>query len=632
LEERNDDAILEKRRQPGQGSPLMCGVVAIMSYAAHAPRVDEAQLLRIRDRMVKRGPDAAGCWISEDKRVGLGHRRLAIIDLSPRGVQPMAIEETGTRITFNGEIYNYRELRSTLEQFGRVFRTDSDTEVLLHAYEQYGADMVRHLRGMYAFAIWDSRRNGLFLARDPFGIKPLYYYDDGRQIVVASQVKALLASGNVPARTSASGKVSFLLWGFIMEPHTLYQDIWSVPAGSTVWVDAAGVGSPAKFWDAAGIFQEAEGRRAALTAAEARPEAMAERLRGALLDSVRAHMVADVPVGVFLSAGLDSGTLVALASEDGVNDLRTLTMGFDELRGMPDDEVRYAEEVAAAYQTKHQSCWVSAEEFAEDLTELLESMDQPSVDGANVFFVSKVAAAAGLKVAMSGLGGDELFGGYPSFRQIPTIVALVAPFSAVPSFGRGFRTIAAPLLRQFTSPKYASIFEYGTAVGDAYLLRRGLFLPWELPEILDPDEAAAGWRELHLMDSLKLNAGATQDRHCQIAALEMQIYMRNQLLRDSDWAGMAHSLEIRVPFVDAVLLQELAPLLVGKHRVNKSVMAASLRRPLPAAILARPKTGFTVPIRTWLMRDGAFNGEKQERGLRSWAKFVLAQQAPNDQQ
>jgi asparagine synthase (glutamine-hydrolysing) len=599
----------------------MCGIVGIFAYKPSALPVDEGDLVQIRDAMLRRGPDAAGSWISGDKRVALGHRRLSIIDLSPNGNQPMLREETGTRITFNGEIYNYRELRRMLEQCGHVFRTNSDTEVLLHAYDEYGEKIVDHLRGMYAFVIWDPRRGGMFLARDPFGIKPLYYTDDGGTITVASQVKALLTTERVSRVLDPAAQVSFLVWGFIVEPHTLYLDIRALPAGSTLWIDAHGARKPAQYWSATEVLRSAEADAGACNLVS--PETRREILREALVDSIRHHMVSDVPVGVFLSGGLDSASLIALASEMGLGELRALTLGFDELRGMPADETVCADEIASIYLTRHETHWIGAQKFFEERRQILTAMDQPSIDGANVYFVSKMAATAGMKVALSGLGGDELFGSYPSFQQIPHITRLMRPFSAVSSFGVGFRTVAAPVLSQFTSPKYASLFEFGTSTEDAYLLRRGLFLPWELPQVLDPDVAWQGWQELEVKARLREVTDGIKSPYAQVAALEMSTYMRNQLLRDSDWAGMAHSIEIRVPFVDAALLRQLAPFIVSQSPVGKTDMTNTLRTPLPDNILQRPKTGFSVPIRDWLMQDQNV-GSQNERGLRGWAKYILA--------
>jgi len=272
----------------------MCGVVALIAYAANAPPVSRGELLRIRDAMASRGPDGSGEWVSADGRVALGHRRLAIIDLSPGGAQPMASADGALRITFNGEIYNYRELRAELEQKGRHFRSSSDTEVILQLYEEEGAAMLPRLRGMFAFALWDERRRGVLLARDPMGIKPLYYADDGT-LRVASQVKALVAGGAVPTRLGPAGCVSFFLFGCVSDPFTIRDAVRALPAGHSLWVDAAGPGAPRPFFSIRDVFAAAEGEAAALT-----PERRQDLLRASLAESVAAHLVADVPVGVFL--------------------------------------------------------------------------------------------------------------------------------------------------------------------------------------------------------------------------------------------------------------------------------------------------------------------------------------------
>ncbi len=326
----------------------MCGIVALFAHDRAAPDVDPAELLAIRDAMTRRGPDAAASWIASAGRVGLGHRRLSIIDVGPGGSQPMHLNAAGLTITFNGEIYNYRALRRALEQEGRVFRSESDTEVILHLYDRHGAAGVEQLRGMFAFALWDGRRGGMLLARDPFGVKPLYYADDGGTIRAASQVKALLAGGRVGRSPSAAGEVGFLLWGSVPEPHTLYRDIRSLPAGSTLWVDANGPRRPARFWDLRSVFARARAEPAPVQ------DAARETLREALADSIRHHLVADVPVGVFLSAGLDSAAIAALAAAES-GDLRTVTLGFDELRGTEADEVPLAARTAAACGAHHQA-------------------------------------------------------------------------------------------------------------------------------------------------------------------------------------------------------------------------------------------------------------------------------------
>jgi len=399
----------------------------MFSYSLSAPPVEQAELLRVRESMVKRGPDGAGLWISSDRRVGLAHRRLAIIDLSEGGTQPMATPDGRLRIVFNGEIYNYRKLRKTLEEKGHRFHSQSDTEVLLHLYQEHGRDMVQHLRGMYALAIWDEGNRGLFLARDPFGIKPLYYSDNAAAIRVASQVKALLKIQSIDTRPDPAAYVGFYLWGYLPEPYTLYRGIRALPAGSTLWIDASGHKETKQIFDLTSELAKAE--EAALSI---RSEEMRERLRKALIESVEHHLVADVPVGVFLSAGLDSTTLAALAKEVTRTALHTITLGFKEFQGTRHDEGPLAELVAKQYRTFHQISWVKSDDFENDRERLLDAMDQPSIDGVNTYFISMAASAAGLKVAISGLGGDELFGGYPSFRQIPGIVRAMAPFQSVP--------------------------------------------------------------------------------------------------------------------------------------------------------------------------------------------------------
>lgn len=567
--------------------------------------------------MSMRGPDGAGLWVDESRRIGLAHRRLSIIDLSDAGMQPMANADGRLRVVFNGEIYNYKQLRVELQKKGYRFQSQSDTEVLLHLYAEHGADMVHALRGMYAFAIWDENKKGLLLARDPFGIKPLYYTSSGGTLRFASQVKALLQDSDVSHAPEPAGHVGFYLWGSVPEPYTLYKEIRALPAGSTLWVDGAGDRAPKSFFSVVELLS-GDGQSRAVSAVERQ-----EQLRAALLDSVQHHLVADVPVGVFLSAGLDSTTLTALAAESSFASLHTATLGFNEYRGTENDETVLAARVADHYRTTHHTRWVSREDFQSERKRLLKAMDQPTIDGVNAYFISKAAAESGLKVAISGLGGDELFGSYPSFRDIPRMVKLLSPLNIIPGLGQLFRWVSAPVLKRLTSPKYASLLEYGGTYGGAYLLRRGFFMPWELPEILGDKITREGWEELQPMMYLEHTIhGATSDR-ARISALEMSWYMRNQLLRDADWAGMAHSLEIRVPLVDVELVRRVA-LLLTEVFPDKRDMARTPRTALPAEVLNRRKTGFAVPVREWLMQGGS--PQQGERGLRGWAKQIMAMQ------
>jgi len=590
----------------------MCGIAAIYAYRQPAPPVDQSELLRIRDSMEKRGPDGAGLWVSEDRHIGLAHRRLAIIDLSDNGAQPMATPDGKVHIVFNGEIYNYRELRKELEARGHRFRSDSDTEVLLYAWREYGQAMVEHLRGMFAFAIRDEERKGLFLARDHFGIKPLYYHDDGKTFRAASQVKALLAGGGIETQTEPAGHVGFYLWGCVPEPYTLYRNIYALPAGHTLWVDECGPRVPRRYFD---IAQELESANPASAAGS-----VAETLKESLRDSVRHHLIADVPVGAFLSAGIDSATLAALAAEERDSKVQAITLGFAEYENTPADEVPLARKLAAYYGCDHHIGRITRQDFDEDLAAILQAMDQPSIDGVNTWFVAREAKRAGLKVALSGLGGDELLGGYPSFRQIPRLVPCVGPVAAIPGLGKALRLVSVPIIKHLASPKYASLFEYGGSYGGAYLLRRGLFMPWELPQLLDGELVREGWARLQ--PKLRLDEWTTriQSPHARVAALEMACYMRNMLLRDSDWAGMAHSLEIRVPLVDIALFRSLAPHLASSNPPVKRDMACVPQHSLPDEIVNRPKTGFSTPVRMWLETRG---NNLAGRGLRGWSQIVL---------
>lgn len=593
----------------------MCGINGIFAYDNAAPGVDADELRRTQTHMAARGPDGAGEWRSEDGRVAFAHRRLAIIDPRPEGAQPMATADGRFWITFNGEIYNYETLRDELISNGVVFRTHTDTEVLLYLYARHGADMVKRLRGMFAFALFDGREQTLFLARDPYGIKPLYYAAGGRTFRFASQVKALLEGGAIERALEPAGVTGFLLWGSLPEPYTLYRDIRSLPAGCTLRVTRSGVEEPRHYWDLGEVVMRS------IDAAKQIPAgAEIECLREALLDSVRAHLVADVPVGAFLSAGLDSSTIVGLARELRSAPIETITLTTDEFRGTRNDEAPLAQEIARHLDVRHHVRSMSIREFESDLPAFLAAMDQPTIDGLNTWFVSKAAAETGLKVALSGLGGDELLGGYPTFREIPRMVKHWRALNRLPAVGQLFCALYSTISAHYPkiNPKYAGLLRYGGTYRGAYMIERGVIKPWELRHLLDRDVAVAGLGHLtELGDELSDASGTAANGFANVSILESSRYMRNQLLRDSDWAGMAHSLEIRVPLVDAVLTERLAGLAAtGRFQFGKSVLLQTLRNGLPSGATRRPKTGFTVPLWQWLRKSDATAGWKRVPYLR----------------
>lgn len=597
----------------------MCGIAGAFAYGGRPAAPLAEQVERACSRMRCRGPDGDGVWTSDDGRVALAHRRLAVIDLSPRGAQPMRSADGTLVISFNGEIYNYRELRCALERDGACFASDSDTEVVLQLYARKGVAMLAELRGMFAFVLWDAKKNGLLLARDAFGIKPLYVADDGSCVRAASEVKGLIAGGYVDRSPEPAGHVGFFLWGHVPEPYTLYRGIRSVPAGSALWIDDHGSRTVHRYADVTALLRDAE---------EAPPvseDVVNATLREALLDSVRHHLVSDVEVGVFLSAGLDSTTVAALASEIG-GQLRTVTLGFEEYRGTDQDETPLAAAVAERYGARHDTVWVARTDFHAELDRLVDRMDQPTIDGVNSYFVARAAAQAGLKVALSGLGGDELFGGYPSFRHLPRVVSVVGKIPLAAPIGRGLRAASAPVLRRWTSPKYAGVLEYGGTFPGAYLLRRGLFLPWELSSVLDEDLVREGWAELAPHERLEESIAGLRTDRMRVCALETMWYMRNQLLRDTDWAAMTHSLEVRVPLVDWRLWQAIAPLAAQTPTLDKRQMARTPAQPMPSAVLGRAKTGFAIPTQDWVKREWRdrvlSRHHKRPRGLRDWATYL----------
>ncbi len=391
----------------------MCGIAGIYSYRDDADVVSEQELTTIRDAMVHRGPDDQGLWLSEDRRTGLAHRRLAIIDPGPAGHQPM--QRDSLVITFNGEIYNYQELMDELKALGHRFKTYSDTEVILALYQELGPKMLHRLSGMFALAIWDQDRQELFLARDPYGIKPLYYSNQHGSVRFASSVRALSQSPAISAEFNPSAEVAFLMLGYIPEPTTIFAEIDSVEAGHYLVFNRRGAES-VKY---AGISDQ---WRRALNSSGSDSISDLSDLSDAFGDSVARHLVSDVPVGVFLSAGIDSGAIAGLAAEAIPGKICSTTLGFPEFVDTGQDETRLALEVAEYYGLEHNTRVVTENEMSADLSNFFHHMDQPTVDGLNSWFISKSASEMGLKVMLSGVGGDELLGSYPAFTRIPKLL------------------------------------------------------------------------------------------------------------------------------------------------------------------------------------------------------------------
>jgi len=589
----------------------MCGISVIFNYKNKLQKVNSKELVMIRDHMRSRGPDDEGLWIKDN--IGMGHRRLSVIDPSNNGHQPMVSSCGKVRIVFNGEIYNYKKIKKDLKQKGYSFKTNSDTEVLINLYKDKGESMLNILRGMYAFAIWDEINQGLFIARDPLGIKPLYYSDNGKEIRISSQVKALIAGGGIKTTTDPAGLVGFYLWGSIPEPCTLYKEIRSLEAGTKLWINKKGIRKETYFKLSDLFEKEFDSQEN-----KSKEEAIVE-LDSALNDSISHHLVSDVPIGVFLSSGIDSTSLVAYANHNR-NKISTITLGFNEYKTTNYDEIPLAERVASFYGTRHISARLDRDDCIEEFGKIFSVMDQPSIDGINTYFVSKIASKAGIKVALSGIGADEIFGGYPSFSQIPNIVNFFKFLGGMNFLGRSFRYITTPLFKKIRLPKLPGLIEYSNSYGEAYLLRRGLFMPWELPEILDQQTIRDGWEELQPITKLNDLTKSIVDEHLKVSIMEMSFYMRNQLLRDVDWAGMAHSLEIRTPFVDIDFLKNVIPLLKTNTPPGKKEIGLKINSQIKSDILSRSKSGFNMPVNKWISdRNNTF----KVKNNRDFADFLM---------
>lgn len=575
----------------------MCGLSGTFQFReTQSGATVEKVVHRMCDRMQVRGPDAVGYWSDIEAGLSLGHRRLSILDLDPRANQPMQSDDGRYVIVFNGEIYNFRGLRRELERDGEVFRTQSDTEVLLKLYSREGEGMLSRLRGMYAIAIWDRQTRSIFLARDPYGIKPLYIGRSKDGWLFASQVKAILASGLVEQDPDPYGQAGFWLLGSVPEPHTWFRDISALPAGSWCRIAADGqIVGPHKYWDIGDSWRDAPECR--LTVGEAQ-----EMVRAAVSESVRQHLVADVPVGVFLSGGIDSGSLAGLIKDTGASGMQGITIAFDEFQGKHENEAPVAAEIARNYGIRHHVRTITRQEFEADLPRILSAMDQPSIDGINTWYASKAVAELGLKVVISGVGGDELFYGYPSFHQLPDLVSRWKRLSHIPGACPAANLALALFARRSDNPRWRWLTRQAGNLYGAYWLRRGLFAPDELPELMGDEFFRKVPQDLNPGSLLETMVGVLPvDAMAAVGQIESMAYLRNQLLRDSDWASMDHSVELRTPLVDAWLLRELMPVLRSFGRLKgKHLLAASPATPLSRSIIDRVKTGFGIPLGTWM--------------------------------
>ena len=586
----------------------MCGLIAGFTQA---PALQSA-MRRALARMHSRGPDGEGMW--QEPGVYLGHRRLAILDLDQRAAQPMHSACGRYVIVFNGEIYNFHALRQQVASTGTVLLTTSDTEVLLALFVAEGAAMLSKLHGMFAFVIWDRTSQRAFAARDPYGIKPLYVATTQVGVLLGSQVKALMATGLVAREPDPYGQAGFWMLGSVPEPHTWYRDVRAIPAGHYAWIEGGRITETRNWQDIGRAWREAP--------STLQPdEEVRDRVQLALRESVERHLVADVPVGVFLSGGIDSGAVAGMMVEAGASKVQGITIAYDEFAGTHQDEAPVAAAIAAHYGIQHHVRRVGRDEFLTDLPRILDAMDQPSIDGINTWYASKAVAELGLKVVVSGVGGDELFQGYESFQQLPRLVSRWRAISAIPGMKVAAAVVGRIQAGRTGNARWQHAPDWGRTISGAWWLRRSLHAPEELVDLMSEALAAEALAGFHAEHWVKGMVGALPaDHRLALGQIESATYLRNQLLRDSDWASMDHSVELRTPLVDAHLLEQLQPLLANFSRFrNKTLLADAPTNPLPPKIVLRRKTGFGIPVNRWLD-----HGIERTSGSRGWAKRLVA--------
>ena len=594
----------------------MCGICGVIDWTGSPD--PELLVRRMTLAMGHRGPDDEGYLL--DHRLALGMRRLSIIDLAG-GHQPIFNETGAVGAVLNGEIYNFQRLRKQLEDRGHTFRTRSDSEVVAHGYQEWGADCVERFEGMFALAVYDRRNvsqqeagGTLFLARDRLGIKPLYFSIIKNQqsgsvsrFLFASEVRTLLASGAIPRQLSRVALESFLLFGSVSEPMTMVEGILSLPPGHRMTIDLRSheqVLKPEEYWNVTSQITNRIQAPANGNGKRLDTWAAAGTVRSLLEESVRKHLIADVPIGVFLSSGIDSTSLAALASRE-VPGVHTFTVAFPENEF---SEAEMARRTAEKLGTTHQEVMLSGDEMLCRLPGALGALDQPSIDGINTYLVSWSAKQAGLKVALSGLGGDEVFGGYSTFRRAAHYQRIAGIGKRVPrairsAVGSAAGVAGARLVSADAGRKIDGLWTAPESLPDPFYFGRTLFTPAQVSGLLNGAASEPGkslwWK--WLSESAAQTRG--MDSFAAVSCMELQSYLVSTLLRDTDAMSMAHSLEVRVPFLDPPLV-EFVTQLPEKMKLDKDIPKAllitALGDLLPSEVVDQKKRGFTFPWAAWL--------------------------------
>jgi len=572
----------------------MCGIAGVIGGSQHNKSVI---VERMSLAMHHRGPDQRGSWTSPCETIHLAHRRLSILDLSEAGRQPMVDPQTGVALTFNGEIYNFKILRRELESLGYQFKSATDSEVLLKSYLAWGEDFVGRLRGMFAFSIWDPRTRETILIRDKIGIKPLYYCQLTEGFVFASEVRALLAS-EVVERKLDRGSISNYLWqGFVPGPDTIIKGIKSLRPGFRIRLNETGAileNSPYKSLDQ--MFEPSSGADAVSICL------------GELERSISEHLASDVPLGVFLSGGVDSSVIAAIAQRASDDQINTYNISFEESRY---DESKYARRVADLLGTSHTELMLTESMFQNQLGQALDSLDQPTFDAINTYFVSSSVRQSGITVALAGTGGDELFGGYASFKEMPRAKMLSNALRFLPSSAGGaMMNMAAPTVfgrigEVRPQVRWGKIEDLLSSKGDLLSLYQVFYAlfskKFHNELLLEPSDPMGIGLSVELASSQRALLGASSMLR-NVSELEMANFLTGRLLPDTDAASMAVSLEVRVPLLDHQFVESLK-LLNDAQRFSplgsKTFLRSAVAAELPSDLFDRPKAGFELPLQEW---------------------------------
>jgi len=567
----------------------MCRIAGIISNRLTPAEIN--QKLKLMCHALKHGgPDDEGIFIGSEKNVGFGHRRLSIIDLSNNGHQPMADVEEKAWITFNGEIYNYLELKKKLLLLGVKFHSNTDTEVIIQAYLQWGTTAFERLNGMFAFALYDKLKAVTYLVRDVSGIKPLYYYAENEQLAFASEVKALQVAG-IATEEDKNWPIRFLAFGHIPEPYTTFYNVLSLPKGHYLaWNNHTHSCALHEFNSAkAKIEIEVTDVREAH-----------EQIRDILGKSVQRQLIADASVGVFLSGGLDSSLITLLANQQKQTRLKTVSIYFDEKSY---DESSYQKVILDKVDGEKHSHLVKQADFEESFPQIIDAMDMPTTDGINTWFISKFARQDGLKAVLSGIGADELYGGYPSSNRIEYLKYL----KKIPA---SLLSAASPFMAdQYKRFEYLK-FDHPAA---DYLFLRALFAPSDIAKILNVSVKQV---TDVLFDYNLAHKTRTYDKD-YASFMERNFYMQNQLLRDTDVMSMNHGLEVRVPFLDELFINltlQIDPAIRFANQPPKEMLIDSFKDILPEAIWNRSKMGFSFPLQQWMQQHPEISNEANYDG------------------